>query len=329
VTSQTAVITGGNTGLGYASASALLASKESPAWHVVLASRNEQRARDAVARLTEIAGTSGRVEAMALDLASLESIRAFAGELTDRVRTGALPPLRGLVANAGVQSGTTPSVTADGFESTFGVNHLGHFLLVDLLRANLEPPARIVVVSSGTHDPAQKAGVPVPAWNDPAELARGELGPSAANDGPFATGQRRYSTSKLANIYFTYALARRLPDGVTANAFDPGLMPGTGLVREAVAPLRFINSHVFPRMIPLLRRFFRPNVHTVEESGAAVARLLTDPALAGTTGSYFEGRGEIRSSEESYDEARAEELWRASEALTAQPDVAPRALATT
>ena len=84
MTSQTAVITGGNTGLGYASASALLASKENPPWHVVLASRNEQRARDAVTRLTEIAGTSGRVEAMALDLASLESIRAFAGELTDR-----------------------------------------------------------------------------------------------------------------------------------------------------------------------------------------------------------------------------------------------------
>src|SRR4029077_6222488 len=108
----------------------------------------------------------------------------------------------------------------------------------------LQSPARLVVGANGVHDPAQKAGVPVPAWNETAALARGELGPAAASDKAFASGQRRYRTPKQAKDTFTYALARRLPSGITANAFDPGLMPGTGLMREAPAALRFIFRHV-------------------------------------------------------------------------------------
>ena len=317
MTVRSAVITGGNTGLGYACAAALLASQDGPPWHVVLACRSEERARAAVTQLTAAAGDRGRVAAMSLDLASLASIRTFAAGLAGHLEAGTLPSLHGLVCNAGLQSGTRRSATADGFESTFGVNHLGHFLLVSLLWPVLQPPARVVVVASSVHDPAKKTGVPAPAWNDPAALARAELGPAAAADKPFASGQRRYATSKLANVYFTYALARRLPVGVTANAFDPGMVPGTGLTREAPAPIRFAATHVLPHMIPLLRRVMNPNVHTVQESGDALARLLTDPALAGTTGRYFEGRREVRSSDESYDENRAEALWRTSEALTA------------
>ena len=198
---------------------------------------------------------------------------------------------------------------------TFGINHLGHFLLINELLPALQSPARVVVVASGVHDPAQKSGVPAPAWNDPAALARGELGAAAASDKAFASGQRRYSTSKLANVYFTYALARRLPAGATANAFDPGLMPRTGLMREAPAPLRFIASQI---PIPLLRRLFSPNVHTAQESGGALARLVTDPELSAVTGRYFEGHRQIRSSDESYNDERAEELWNDSMALTAR-----------
>jgi NAD(P)-dependent dehydrogenase (short-subunit alcohol dehydrogenase family) len=316
---RTVAITGGNTGLGFACASAILRSPAGPPWRVILACRDEGRAKAAIDRLSGVAGVAGQVEAMSLDLASLLSVRRFAAEVTHRLSAGTIPPLRAVVCNAGVQSGTTRTVTADGFESTFGVNHLGHFALVDKLLPALEPPARVVVVASGTHDPAKKWGVPAPAWNDPADLARGELGPTAASDTPFALGQRRYTTSKLANVYFTYALARHLPVGVTANAFDPGLMPGTGLVREAPAPIRFVANHVMPRAIPLLRRVFSPNVHTVEESGDALARLVTDPELAATTGKYIEGYREIPSSDESYDTVRAEELWNRSLALTARP----------
>jgi NAD(P)-dependent dehydrogenase (short-subunit alcohol dehydrogenase family) len=170
-------------------------------------------------------------------------------------------------------------------------------------------------VSSGTHDPAQKTGVPAPAWNDPAALARGRLGSRAEQDSPRKLGQRSYATSKLANVLFTYELARRLPAGVTANAFDPGLMPGTELVREQAAPLRFLWHRVLPRVLPVLRRLLA-NTHTPAESGAALARLVLDPRLEGSSGKYFEGLREIPSSTESYDAARARELWQASVELT-------------
>jgi NAD(P)-dependent dehydrogenase (short-subunit alcohol dehydrogenase family) len=150
-------------------------------------------------------------------------------------------------------------------------------------------------------------------------LARGELGPAAASDEPFAAGQRRYTTSKLANVYFTYALARRLPAGVTANAFNPGLVPETGLTREAAAPIRFAAIHIMPHIRPLLRRTVTPNVHTVKESGGALAWLATAPEVADTTGKYFDQRHVVTSSQESYDCARAEALWADSLVLTAQP----------
>jgi NAD(P)-dependent dehydrogenase (short-subunit alcohol dehydrogenase family) len=312
--SRTVVITGGNAGLGLACANAILKSPNGAPWHIILACRDEVRAQAAVDQLRSDAEGAGQVEAMSLDLASLASVRSFAAELTKRLSTGSIPPLHAVVCNAGVNPLNTKTVTVDGFESTFGINHLGHFLLVNELLPALQAPARVVVVASGVHDPAQKAGVPAPAWNNPVALAHGELGPAAASDKALASGQRRYSTSKLANVYFTYALARRLPSGITANAFDPGLMPGTGLMREAPAALRFILRHI---PIALLRRLFSPNVHTAEESGDALARLVTDPELNTTTGRYFEGRRQIRSSDESYDDERAVELWNASVILTA------------
>jgi NAD(P)-dependent dehydrogenase (short-subunit alcohol dehydrogenase family) len=319
---RTVIITGGNSGLGYACARSLLEDASgAPPSHIILACRDPVRAETGVACLRDEVngiGSSAQVEAMRLDLASLQSVREFVDEVGHRLDSGKLPPLYALVCNAGVQSGGKQTFTADGFESTFGVNHLGHFLLVNLLLPRLAPPARVVVVASGTHDPALKTGVPAPAWNNAVALARGELGPLAAKDGPRKMGQRSYSTSKLANVLFSYDLARRLPAAVTVNAFDPGLMPGTGLVRDGAAPLRFLWHHVLPRILPLLRRLISPNIHTPAESGAALARLLLDSALEGVSGKYFEGMREIPSSTESYDTVRAKELCQASMALTGQ-----------
>ena len=311
--SRTVVFTGGNSGLGFACAREILKSPHGAPWRVVLACRDEGRAQAALDQLTSGAGVAGQVEAISVDLASLASVHAFAAELNKRLSTGTTPPLHAVVCSAGVNPLNTKTTTADGFESTFGINHLGHFLLVNELLPSLQSPGRVVVVASGVHDPAQKSGVPAPAWNDPAALARGELGPAGVSDKSMAYRQRRYSTSKLANVYFTYALARRLPAEVTANAFDPGLMPRTSLMREAPAALRFIARHI---PISLLRRLFSPNVHTAQESGDALALLVTDPELSGVTGRYFEGRRQIRSSEESYNDARAEDLWNRSTALT-------------
>lgn len=319
--SRTVIITGGNSGLGLACAKAILA--ESPSLHVVIASRDAKRAGAAVAELQHgVVQRGAVVEAMMLDLASLASVRVFAGELGRRLAAGELPPLYGLVCNAGFQGSRAP--TADGFERSFGVNHLGHYLLVNLLLPLLGPSARIVVVASGVHDPAQlkalpsalAASMPVPAWNEPSKLAHGELGPEGIDDNEVAERGRRYSTSKLANIYFTYELARRLPAGITANAFDPGLMPGTGLAREYPAPALFFWRVVMPRILPLLRRLVTHNIHTPTESGAALARLIVDPALENANGRYFEGLKEIRSSIDSYDTKRAQELWKTSAVLT-------------
>jgi NAD(P)-dependent dehydrogenase (short-subunit alcohol dehydrogenase family) len=157
---------------------------------------------------------------------------------------------------------------------------------------------------------------PAPAWNDVCALARGELGPAAAADKPFAAGQRRYTTSKLANVYFAYALARRLPAGATANAYNPGLVPGTSLQRDAAAPVRIASKYLMPHVRPLLRLLVSPNVRTAPESGSALAWVATSPDIAGITGQYFDGRQAIRSSQESYDAARAEDLWEESRTLT-------------
>jgi NAD(P)-dependent dehydrogenase (short-subunit alcohol dehydrogenase family) len=317
---RTVIVTGGNSGLGYACAHSLLENASgAPPSHIILACRNPVRSETAVASLRDQArriGSFAQVEAMRLDLASLQSVRDFVDEIGRRLDAGNLPPLYALVCNAGVQSGGKLTFTADGFESTFGVNHLAHFLLVNLLLPRFTSPARIVVVASGTHDPALKTGVPAPAWNDPVALARGELGPLAVNDSPRNRGQRSYSTSKLANVLFSYELACRLPSGITVNAFDPGLMPGTGLVRDGSVPLRFLWHQILPRILPLLRRAISPNIHTPAESGAALARLALDSSLEGVSGKYFEGIREIPSSTESYDAVRAKELWQASLALT-------------
>ena len=249
---QTVIVTGGNSGLGYGCASALLSA--SPLWHVIIACRDPGRAQKAVELLRESARPGTRVETMALDLASLASVRSFAAKLEDRLKAAELPPLHGLVCNAAVQGART--FTADGFESTFGVSHLGHYLLVNLLVPLMEKPTRIAIVASGVHDPAELAkvpasmAVPVPAWNTPTALAKGDLGPAAANDDAAADRGRRYSTTELANVYFTYGLALRLPEDITVNAFDPGLMPGTGLAREYPAVVRFAWHNILPRVIP-------------------------------------------------------------------------------
>ncbi|MEG9248194.1 SDR family NAD(P)-dependent oxidoreductase [Arthrobacter sp. Soc17.1.1.1] len=310
---RTVLITGGTSGIGFAAAMGVLRS-DGP-WHVIVANRDATRAKPAVDQLRAAATAGNTVESLSVDLASLESVSTFATDLVARITAGTLPPFQAVVCNAGVQAGASMTTTEDGYESSFGVNHLAHFFLVEQLRPVLTAPARVVVVASDTHDPAMKAGVPVPAWSTAQELAYGKLGASAAKDGAFVAGQRRYSTSKLANIFYTYELARRLPAGVTANAFNPGLVPGTGLQRSAPAPVRIIAKHILPRMTWLVRRVMTPNVHTAEESGAALASLAIDPSLSDTTGAYFDGRTPINSSEESYDTAKSNDLWNVSEAL--------------
>jgi light-dependent protochlorophyllide reductase len=303
---QTVIITGGNAGLGYECAKRIATTGD---WHVVIASRDRRRTEEAAARLRAETGNE-QVTAMVLELASLAAVRAFAQEFSER----ALPPLRAIVCNAGIQIVNGQTYTKDGVETTFAVNHLGHYLLVHLLLPHLVAPARIVFVSSGTHDPAQRTGIPAPRYTDARTLAQPERDRASPGENAGVAGRRAYSTSKLCNVLCTYELRRRLLaaglSGVTVNAFDPGMMPGSGLARDYDAFQRFAWRFV----LPVLRLFVR-NVNSISHSGQALARLVLDPTLAATTGKYFEGMKEIPSSKDSYDLLKAAELWETSAAL--------------
>jgi light-dependent protochlorophyllide reductase len=308
---QTVIVTGGNTGLGFAAARALAESDQG--WHVVIACRNPAKAAEAVRAIAKRTAP-GQVEAMSLDLSSLASVRAFAVDYAGRN----LPPLRGVILNAGSQFVTGTKYTQDGFEATFGVNHLGHFLLTNLLLTQIREPARIVFVSSGTHDPDQWSGMPAPQLQDVDALAHPKED-SAGADSAQKIGQRRYTTSKLCNVLCAYELARRLEShgqAITVNAFDPGLMPGSGLARDYGAPLRFLWNYV----LPLLRLVVK-NVNSTQSSGKNLARLILDPGLASVTGKYFVGNTEWPSSRESNDAVKAETLWEGSARLVGLPSV--------
>ena len=296
MTTRTAIITGANAGLGLECARWLLA--DDPSWHVVLAVRDIRRGADAVAHL----GTPDRCTVLQLDLASLTSVRWF----VDAVGTAGLPPLHAIVCNAGLQVVSGTQRTADGVEMTFGVNHLGHFALVQSLLDVLVRPARVVVVSSGTHDPAKFTGMPSPHYTTAADLAD----PTDITDA--AAGRRRYTTSKLCNLLYAYELDRRLGhggQGVTVTAFDPGLMPGSGLARDYSAAGRLAWRYVFPAMRLL------PGVNSTATSGRRLAALVHDARFDGVTGAYFSGRRQVRSSSDSYDRDNARDLWETSERL--------------
>ena len=288
---RTAIITGASSGLGLECARALL--KSDPSWHLVLPIRDRSRGANAVTKL----GEPQRCTVMPVDLASLTSVRAF----TEDVR-GA-PPLHAIVCNAGVQVVSGTQWTEDGVEMMFGVNHLGHFALVQGLVGELTSPARILVVSSGTHDPNKRTGMPDPDYTSAVDLAHPRA-EQAADD-----GRRRYTTSKLCNLLFTYELKRRLGDGVTVNAFDPGLMPGSGLARDYPPVQRLAWRYLLPALRVL------PRVRSTRTSGRYLAALTNDARFASVSGEYFDGLRIIRSSVDSYDRAKALDLWETSERL--------------
>jgi NAD(P)-dependent dehydrogenase (short-subunit alcohol dehydrogenase family) len=293
---RTVIITGASSGLGLECARALLRSD--PSWHLVLAVRDTGRGAEAVSQL----GEPRRCTVMQMDLASLTSVRAF----VEDVRTWCLPPLHAIVCNAGLQVVSGTERTEDGIEMTFGVNHLGHFALVQGLLGELAHPARIVVVSSGTHDPSKRTGMPHPRYTSAADLAHPHAGQSADD------GRRRYTTSKLCNVLFTYELDRRLGgggQGATVNAFDPGLMPGSGLARDYPPLQRLAWRYLFPALRVL------PGVRSTRTSGRYLAALASDTRFDGVTGEYFAGLRPIRSSADSYDRDKALDLWETSEEL--------------
>jgi NAD(P)-dependent dehydrogenase (short-subunit alcohol dehydrogenase family) len=239
---------------------------------VVLVCRDP--ARGDIAMREAASQGSGTVELLIADLSSQRDIRRVAREILD-----AHARIDVLVNNAGGIFGQR-QVTADGLELTFALNHLAYFLLTSLLLERLQAsaPARIINVSSGAHQVGRLD------WKN----LQGESGYSPL---------RAYGLSKLANIFFTYELARRLAGtGVTVNSMHPGAVAtnfgatGSGLMRRAV-------------------RLARPLLRTPEQGAETIVWLATARELDGVTGKYFLDRKDKRSSRLSYDEQAARRLW--------------------
>lgn len=271
---KTAIITGSNTGLGRATALELARRGA----RVMLAARSEERTAPA---LQEIAAEVGRdrVEFLHLDLASLASVRQTADTFLARER-----PLHVLVNNAGLAGRT--GLTADGFELTFGVNYLGHYLLTRLLLDRMigSARARIVHVTSSVHHRAD--GI------DWTRLRRR----------PLLAGRNEYAVSKLANILFNRWLAGRLVGtGVTTYAAHPGLA-ASDIYRFVPGPLRGL----------MLRR-----MPTVEQAARTQVWCATAPELSDESGLYYAKLIHNEPSAAASNDALAEELWSRSETWVA------------
>ena len=286
-TGRTAIITGANTGLGYETAAALAAKGA----HVVLAVRNLAKGKDAATRIA--AGAPGAtVTLQELDLTSLESIRAAADQLRTQHDTIDL-----LINNAGVMF-TPRSTTKDGFELQFGTNHLGHFALTGQLLDHLLPVegSRVVTVSSVGHRIMARIHF------DDLKLEKGYNRVAA------------YGQSKLANLMFTYELARRLKlkgAPTIATAAHPGAA-NTELLRN------------MPVGVKEVSQFFWNFLSQGPDMGALpTLRAATDPgALSGEyygPGGIGEQRGypkRVESSAHSHDADIQRRLWTVSEELT-------------
>ena len=255
----TVLITGATRGLGLTTA---VAAAHHGA-EVLCAGRDE----DAVGAAAERVGG----QPVLLDLADLTAVREVARRL---------PHVDAVACNAGLQVLRGPTWTPDGLEETFQVNHLAHVALVDALLARPDPPRRVVLLGSATHDPAVRTGTPDPdETDDLARLAR--PGPDA--EPQRTAGLRRYTTSKLLAAATAAALARDRAD-VHVTCFDPGLMPGTGLARQYSAPLRLLWSTAF-RALQVL-----PFASSPTASGRALAALLCAEPPPVASGAYVDHR---------------------------------------
>jgi NAD(P)-dependent dehydrogenase (short-subunit alcohol dehydrogenase family) len=267
VDGKTVILTGANTGIGRQTTLELARRGA----HVVMACRSPERGEAARAEIEAAAAGRGRLEVRELDLASFASVRDFAEKAN-----ADLPRIDVLINNAGVFP-QKPGKTADGFETQIGVNHLGHFLLTNLLLDKLKAsaPARVVHLTSMLHT---KGSIDFGSF-------RGEK--------PYKA-QVAYNQSKLANLVFSNELARRLEGtGVTSNAVHPGAI-ATDITRDMPWIVRTLIGFVFKG---------------VERGARGPVLLATDPDLAEATGRYWLETEEKQPSADARDPALGARLW--------------------
>ena len=322
---STILITGGHGGIGL-ECSRQIASRSG--FDLILAGRNLERMEPAARELRTRYGA--KVQTLELDTSSLASVRAAAARCRTMIDGGEIGSLQAILCNAGAQFRGPPSYSADGYEKTFATNYLGHFLLVQLLLDRVADHGRIVFTASGTHDPDTPDGKLIGIAAAPDGIALAGTGKDGARP---LSGNVRYTTSKLCTILLAYELDRRLKRSgsrIASIAYDPGSVPGTGLLASLPKPVQWLSRTAFVRSM-LRRRGV--TMGSLDFSGDALARIATDPGFADKGGTYFQandGRlSERRSSIMSYDEAAAAKLWRDSEMLAHMAPEEQPALLTT
>jgi retinol dehydrogenase-14 len=281
---KTILITGATNGIGL-EAAVELARRGA---RIVMVGRDPQRTEAAVAGVQTRSG-SRDVSHLLCDFSSQASIRALAQDVLGR-----LDRLDVLVNNAGGVN-KARRLTVDGVEMTFAVNHLGYFLLTNLLLDLLKrsAPARVVTVASIGH-------------------RRGTLDFADLGYERGYAIMRAYTRSKLANVLFAAELARRLAGtGVTSNSLHPG----------SVATNIWSGAPTWAK--PLIAILYRPFFLTVEEGAATIVQLAAAPELEGVTGKYFEKGVAVPPAPLAQDEALAKRLWDVSAAMVGLPATSP------
>ncbi len=273
------LVTGANSGIGKATSLGLARSGAT----AVMVCRTRETGE---AAMTEVKAKSGseKIYLMVADLASQLSVRRLARDFE-----GKFSNLHVLINNAGTYS-TKRQVTADGIEMTFAVNYLARFLLTNLLLDTLRnsSPARVIDVAGAYH-------------------SKGKIDFDDLNGEKFYNGARANNQSKLANVLFTYELARRLKGtNVTTNCLHPG----------AVATPLIEKDPYYPSYLKFLYRLFKPFLKSPEKGAETILYLASSPEVEHTTGKYFVNKKVTRSSKESYDEALGRKLWERSLRLT-------------
>ena len=273
---KSVLVTGGTGGIGMATAAALVALGA----RVGITGRDQARAAAAAAGIRAATGNPA-VDVFTADMSVQAEVRRLAAQVAD-----AYPRLDVLVNNVG-GFWAHRHVTADGLERTFALNHLASFLLTNLLldRLTASAPARIVTVSSGAQ-------------------ARGRIDVDDLQGEQNYSGQRAYSQSKLANVMFTYELARRLEGtGVTATVLHPGVVRTSFGAEDQAAHFAFVI------------RAARPFMKTASQGAVTPVYLASSPEVEGVTGRYYANRKPQTSSTASYDNTAAARLWQVSASL--------------